>query len=445
MDTPFYAKPITISQNSANSVCDADCDCDCTRLNIFPDWNQDIPLITSTLTSVYLELTPACNSRCVGCSNVFIADKITRQMEASATPLDITAWQNIIGKLAPHINRLSITGGEPTLYKYFNQFIKLLDEYGLTYTLFTNARWLNPQETLHTLSRAKGLRGLLISLHGQDAATHEAFTLAPGSFAETLENIRLASQAGISLTLSSIINGYSYAQSEAIYKLGKSMGVRRVVFNRYVGLVDDPCAPAPSQLKQALTAIEAMRLAGKSVKLSTTVPQCFHSSSATGCGAGENFVTLDPWGNAKPCNHTPMILGNLRYDSVADIMGSSQLVYWRNLTPAHCTGCSAYSLCKGGCRAEAMLNQSHGDTLIQQPFSVAEGSGFYLIPDHLHPQLIQPISLDEVSANCSSTLFDECIRELDGSMTLKEVGMIYGQESLDLIGSLYQAGYVQFM
>ncbi len=453
MNKPFATEliilPPAFGMSDCDGDCDCNCDCDCDCLGRAPTWSKSSspPYALNpptTLTSAYLELTPACNSRCVGCSNVFINNKLTRQMEQSTAPLNVSVWREIIHKLSPHIKRLSITGGEPTLYRHFDNFINLLDEYDISYTLFTNARWLEPRKTIQTLKRAKGLRGLLVSLHGKDAATHEAFTMTPGSFDETLKNIHLATQSGISVTQNCIINRYTYAQSRQIYQLGKSLGVHKVVFNRYIGAVDDDCAPLPEQLKHALIEIEAMRVAGKAVKLSATVPQCFHPSAATGCGAGESFVTVDPWGSVKPCNHAPLILGNLRYDSLQTIMSGSQLDYWRNLLPSSCQSCSVYNICKGGCRAEAMLNRNQGDSLIQTPLSPKEDADLLLFPDYLRPLLTQPVDADAIAQDCGVP-FEEWVNTLDGSITLKDLGSAYGQRSLDTVGKMYKFGYVQFV
>ena len=398
-------------------------------------------------TNAYLELTPACNNRCLGCSNVFLTDKPTRRMEIAQAPLDIAAWRTILNKLTPTVESVSITGGEPTLYKYFDEFVGLLDDYGLRFTLFTNARWHNPEMTIADLGQTTHLNGLLISLHGQDASTHEAFTSISGSFQETISNIRLATKAGIPVTLSTIITRYSYDQTQAIYEFGRTLGVEKVAFNRYVGLPTDDSAPTPQQLKQALIEIERMRLGGANVKLTVTVPQCFHPSSATGCGAGETFITIDPWGNVKPCNHTPMILGNLRYDSLEVIMASQQLEYWRNLHPVGCNDCAAQAICGGGCRAEAMLNQTGGDTLIQGPFTEDKGvyQVFMVIPDYLHPLSTQEFSkvdfIDEVDRDMQQAL----AANLNGRVSLKELGAQYGQEMLDLVGTMHNEGVVEFV
>ncbi|RLC18096.1 MAG: hypothetical protein DRI57_08900, partial [Deltaproteobacteria bacterium] len=235
------------------------------------------------------------------------------------TSVSISEWRKILGKLVPHIDHVNITGGEPTQYRHFAEFIRLIDNASLTFTLFTNARWQHPPEIVETFRQARNLSGLLISMHGKDAETHEAFTQVQGSYDEAKENIELAIRNDIRVTLSCIITRHNCDQISEIYQQSQEMGARRLVFNRYVGQPGDNCAPTSAQLRQALSEIETLRVSGASVKVSGVVPQCFCTTSATGCGAGKTFITVDPTGNVRPCNHAPLILGNLRYDSLESI------------------------------------------------------------------------------------------------------------------------------
>lgn len=168
MPIPLSLKLITFMQNSTAN------DCDCYSTATSPKILANTYPFHLSPTTAYLELTPACNNRCLGCSNVFLTDKPTRHIEIAQAPLNIAQWRTILSKLAPQIDHVSITGGEPTLYKHFAAFTNLLAEFNLSFTLFTNARWYNPAHVIQALSQTNHLRGLLISLHGQDALTHEA-------------------------------------------------------------------------------------------------------------------------------------------------------------------------------------------------------------------------------------------------------------------------------
>jgi radical SAM protein with 4Fe4S-binding SPASM domain len=333
----------------------SDCDCGCSNESF-----QNYGL-------VFLELTPACNNRCQGCGNTFVSEHSRQIHKANYPLLTKKDWKTVISNLYPRVQRVNITGGEPTLYKDFFSILKHLDEYGLRYSVFTNARWRSPEKIILTFNELSCLGGLLVSLHGQTSILHESFTLISGSFSEAISNIKLAIKHGISIFLSCIITRYNYQYCREMYQFAQSLGVQSVVFNRYIGKIRDTCAPSFVQLHQAMADIELLREEGAAVKLSATIPQCFGENSTRACGAGKSFLTIDPWGNVKPCNHAPLILGNLTLQPLEEIIESTQSHYWENLLPETCTNCKDILICGGGCRAEAMLNQTNLDSLIQ-PF-----------------------------------------------------------------------------
>jgi radical SAM protein with 4Fe4S-binding SPASM domain len=386
-----------------------------------------------SLTTVHIELTPECNNQCAGCGNVFRHNQAGSYSQMNNEPLSISKWIKIINKFPSSIHHINITGGEPTLYPFFYEFIQMIDDFNLSFTLFTNARWLEPDAIVNQLVRFRGFSSLLVSLHGKDSISHESFTTSPGSFHETIANIKLAVRSGLAVTLSSIINRFNFDQIKDIYRLGRELGVRQTIFSRYVGTPEDPCSPSQEQIKYALAEIESMRVRGACVRLSVSIPQCFHFSCAVGCGAGISHITIDPWGNVRPCNYAPLICGNMLCESIETILKSEQFKLWQNFIPQTCRTCSAFSICRGGCKAEAMRNHLSKDSLIKSPFEPS--IKFTMVPDHFCPMLSNSVN------KCSLHAFTSY---LNGSMTLKDIGIKHGQEMLDIIGALHNHKVVEF-
>ena len=78
-----------------------------------------------------LELTTACDNHCTGCSNVFSAGRL---------PLSAVDWRRALSGLTSRAHVLKLTGGEPTLHPDFLEIIHAVEETGIPFTLFTNAR-----------------------------------------------------------------------------------------------------------------------------------------------------------------------------------------------------------------------------------------------------------------------------------------------------------------
>lgn len=410
-----------------NTAHGAQCDCNRTPLCAGID--------STNLTAIYIELTGSCNNRCDGCG---AASRRNLTLGTTTAPLPNVQWAEIARKLPPSIQRIHFTGGEPTLRKDLWQCLEAIrEDIPVDFALFTNGRWLDPSAIIDGFKPlSTDDSGILISLHGQDAVSHEAFTKISGSFAETLANIKRAIAAGIDVDVSCILTQHNCHQIRKFYKKVKNYGVRRVFFNRYVGKSTDSIAPPPNQLKHALAEIEALRLEGGDVGLSVSIPQCFHPSSAIRCGAGINYLAIDPAGNVRPCVHAPLILGNLLRESLDEILHSDKTKRWREYMPDPCRECAASDICGGGCKADALLNNRPHDTLIRQPFSKSN-SCYIVAAETLHPKIVS----SEISSiyHAAGRQFTA---ELAGQTSLKEIGTRYGQAGLDLIGKMVQGGAV---
>lgn len=402
-------------------------------------------LTLSSPVFAYLELTFLCNSRCPGCGNVFARD-------ALRPPLSAAQWREVLLKLKPHIFRLRLTGGEPTLHPEFEDIVGFIHELDIPFAIFSNGRWLDPERLVTFLRSIPQFSGFLISLHGATPAAHDAFTDVKGSFEETVTNIGLAIEAGLSVNTSTIITKQNYADIADIVQLSVGLGAQHAVFNRYVGQELDGISPSNEELKKAMQAIDEERETGARVKFSVCIPQCFYPSSSTGCLAGIAYFTIDPWGNVRPCNHAPLICGNLLEQSVEEIWNSKAMEYWRDLIPFQCQQCLELPKCHGGCRAQAMLLGLDKDPLIGKPVLTKPQepleelvlyeearplSRFAMRPEPFGYVLVQGNRVAPVSHEAKAVL-----DVLDGQTTLRQIERRFGEQALSFVGSLYRQGLV---
>jgi radical SAM protein with 4Fe4S-binding SPASM domain len=393
------------------------------------------PFVLSAPIYYSLELTPFCNSHCSSCGNVF---------ERRGAPLAAEGWLQVLARIAPHAESIKITGGEPTLHPAFEQIVRAVAELGVKFTIFTNGRWQVPEKLLGFLATLPREQfGLLISLHGPDAATHETFTQTPGSFEETCANIRRAAGAELRVHTSTIIMRQNYNRLSEMVALAKTLQAERAVFNRYLGPPMPAIEPDERQLRQAMRAIESLQKSGENVRYGNCIPQCFAPSSSTGCWAGVAYCTIDPWGNVRPCNHSSTLAGNILREPLEAIWQSETMNHWRALTPKQCRGCSQLDVCHGGCRALVEIRES--DPLIKEPVKIAKPPLELELYQHSRPALhckvqregfgfalIRGQSMEFLDPQAGALL-----DYLDGQHTLAQLQLALGQDALDLVGSLY--------
>lgn len=399
------------------------------------------------LVPVYysLELTAVCNSLCPVCSNVFMRQKDV---------LGATQWSQVLAQLAPHAQVFKLTGGEATLHPEFPAIIQAVAETGVPFALFTNGRWRDATAVIQLLKSIPTFTGMLISLHGSDAAAHEGFTHTPHSFAETCENIRQATAAGLRVHTSTVITQYNWQRSAEIVQLSQQVGAKRAVFNRYLGAAMPDLEPTEAELRGAVQEIERLiylhgRSPDFSVRYGNCIPQCFTPSSSSGCWAGVAYCTIDPWGNMRPCNHSPTLVGNLFEQPLETLWHNGTMTAWRGLMPTACISCAEFSVCRGGCRALVEIRQ--GDPLIGQVISVNSD----------HTQTMQLYEKSRPILNCTvkpepfgfslmrgHTLVqaapeaNSLLALLSGETTLDKIKEKFGQDGLDFVGTLYAKGLV---
>jgi radical SAM protein with 4Fe4S-binding SPASM domain len=449
---------------SSHRECACDCQCACPT-------DGAPTLVLSLPVAYYLELTPACNNRCPGCGNVYAADRTSSSLSPSicskgiarspSPSLSGAGWRDLIARLASHAHQFKLTGGEATLHPAFARIVHVVEDWGIPFTLFTNGRWSRPDALIRLLRDTVTCEGLLISLHGPDAATHEAFSGVPGSFDETVTNVRRAADAGLDVATSIVITRGNWDRLEQTLDLALGLGANHVVCNRFIGAPVVGVTPSQAQLRAAITTIESLRAAGRPIRFGNCIPQCFEASSSRGCTAGSTFATIDPWGRMRPCNHAPLIAGDLRTQPVEEVWQGEGLTHWRSLVPADCTTCPAFATCHGGCRAQALLVREIRDPLIQtspdvsrftlhasrlMPHEISLYAGLRPAGQFIHrfesgvSVLLHKSLVVPVPAGC-----DSLIPRLDGSMTLRQIERQYGSIAVDWIGALRQEGMVAWV
>ena len=139
-------------------------------------------LCAAELNFVWLEITQACNLKCLHC----YTGEIHKQ---SYNILNVEDWINIIDQLFNvGCRRIQFIGGEPCIYHNLITLINYAGEKGFEgITIFTNATIIN-NELIDCIK--KNNVNIRFSLYGHNANIHDSVTKINGSFNKTIENIK---------------------------------------------------------------------------------------------------------------------------------------------------------------------------------------------------------------------------------------------------------------
>jgi radical SAM protein with 4Fe4S-binding SPASM domain len=410
-------------------------------------------LVLSTPAFYSLELTPSCNNCCPGCCNVFIDATVPQATRDASPPLSAAQWRALLAKIHPHAERVRLTGGEPTLHPEFTEIVRVLAEFGISFSIFTNACWQHPDQLVALLKTTPQCVGLLISLHGADAETHEAFSGMPGSFAETVCNIRLAARAGLKVATSTVVFKQNFDKLADIVAFSAALGADHAVVNRYLGASLPAIEPSYAELQIAVQTAERLRREGARVKFGNGVPQCFVTNSSTGCLAGVAYCAVSPWGELRPCNHSPTVAGDLLTQPLEQVWRSAAMENWRSLMPRECeTTCSMYPTCHGGCRALIETRDDHRDPLRGAPLPLSPRSSKQVtLYESLRPIGLYHLRQEDFGVvllrgnKIAPLAFEDApiLAACDGIHTLRDIQQRFGARGLQIVVQLHQQGLIE--
>lgn len=304
----------------------------------------------------FIELTNLCEAKCPGC----VANNGKEKDQ-----LSVKQWEKILDNLNPSINSIRITGGEPTQYKYFGEFLQVLEKRGLKYIIFTNGLWNSPSNIIKLLKKSKKFGGFSFSLHGPNPASHQQFTGIEG-FDETVKNIKLAAKNGFHVQTNTVLGEHNKRNIKNFIKFAYNLGAYFMVFSRYIGPIRNGISIFKEELNALIQYLKNLKSAGAPVSIGHCLPFCY-SHLPNHCLAGQSFYHIGYRGELHPCSFSPSLMGNLLKESADKILKSKKSLKWIKDYPESCSGCVMIDVCAGGCRAIRDILGIRKDPLMWEP------------------------------------------------------------------------------
>jgi len=193
------------------------------------------------LTTAQIEVTAHCNWGCKFCP-------VAVDRKPSAT-MPMSLFEEIIEKISPYDTIRYVTFhfyNEPTLDRFFNERIAVLQEHGLLLRLFTNATHLT-ENKIETLKRAGVLYALVVNLPALKEEDFLGLTQSK-THARTLRNIDAAIESELPVEI--VVNGLGEDLSRRVSELRKRYEVRGVPVNST--LLSDRAGTVAGRYNQAI-------------------------------------------------------------------------------------------------------------------------------------------------------------------------------------------------
>ena len=178
---------------------------------------------------VEISLGYACSNDCIFCSET--RHRRRAGEDAPGSPLTTERILQAIDRLrADGGEHLTLLGGEPTVRK---DFLQILDHardigFGQVFMTTNGRRFADPAFTAEVASR--DILRITVSLHGPDAAIHDAITQRPGAFNQVIAGLENLRAAGLSVDLTAVICRQNQGQLGRLYDVHRRFSPGRMLW-----------------------------------------------------------------------------------------------------------------------------------------------------------------------------------------------------------------------
>lgn len=330
--------------------------------------------------SFVIELTKRCNNHCLYCymSEGPLNQNSDPQRSGEMKTAEIT---DIIARLCDEapVESIALSGGEPLLREDLPEILAFIRNKGVSPVVITNGTLLTREKIAATAGDVTFEITLLS--HRQEA--HDRLAGRRGAWSAVVEAMANVRQLRGSFVAVFVATKLNYMDVGKTAELAIALGANGLMYNRInLGAHNirhaDRLLPAPDMIRQNLDTLEELRSKYKlPVAVSVVIEPCvvdvrkykhLHFGWCPLAGEGSYF-TIDPAGNVRICNHSAVILGNLKRDRFTNIYYNHPYVRsFRDTWPAECEGCEPEmkAICCGGCKAAA--EQCYGTLAKVDPF-----------------------------------------------------------------------------
>jgi MoaA/NifB/PqqE/SkfB family radical SAM enzyme len=327
---------------------------------------------------IVLELTRSCNNACRHCYN-FWRDNghiLPRTGSELISRKDILFLINKV-KNDTALETVALSGGEPLLREEFPEILGDILDMGLQPVVITNGVLL----TDSVLKRLPGGIHFEITLLGHYAALHNMLA-GNDVFDVVIQNMARLERYGSYLTLAFVATKFNALDIQPTVELALALGAIAIMYNR-VNLSRGMRSYAREYVPPAAMLEESLGLLQDTVKkyelqaaCTIPVPPCVVDISRYPdiqfgfCPRGNEdaYYTIGCDGLLRPCNHSSLILGDLRRQGFAEIIsGDKCKSFWQRI-PTECLSCTnpLKDRCLGGCTAAS--DEFYGSQYRIDPF-----------------------------------------------------------------------------
>ena len=265
-----------------------------------------------SLDLLWLEVTQACNLKCVHCYE----GDIHKHCNNGLNSYD---WYNIVDQAKEiGVKNLVDIGGEPCLYRDINGLITKIVENDMHATIVTNATVIS-NSLMDLIIENKDKISVKVSIYGPNANIHENVTKVKGSFDKLVKNVRQLTNNGVKVKAAVIAMRENQDSLEETKDFVISIGMvytRFDVIRNVFGGTQDLHTPTNKDLIKKCQYTKPLFLPSKE--------KFYRNQYENSCWSGKLVITET--GDVLPCVFDRTnILGNICHKNLREIIDSNEV------------------------------------------------------------------------------------------------------------------------
>lgn len=315
---------------------------------------------TPYLERVFFEITNACNLSCSHCymSATYKARKVDE--------VPFEKIKEIIQKADQlGVYRMDFTGGEIFTRNDVNDILKLASDYYMVTNIFTNATMIT-EEQVEKLVEFGNIRTVFISLDDIVEDEHDEFRGVKGAFSNTINAINALKKTDIKVVANITLRPQNIDRiSQIIDYCRNDLGIDcRTAPILYVGR--GKCFENNNLTLDQIKMAMDITLKHKSRFVSGFCEDDMEDGKIIpGCGVGHKMVYIRSNGEICLCptlssrESKDFNLGNIYNDELQAVWNENSFLNTFRNSSCEKSDCKHMSLCRGGCRSRAFLNDGN--------------------------------------------------------------------------------------
>jgi radical SAM protein with 4Fe4S-binding SPASM domain len=313
------------------------------------------------IRAILFEVETRCNLACNYCYNCWkaVPDYPRGRLSTRKTIKMVRKMVQEAGA-----DQVALTGGEPLLRDDLPDIAAALTLQKTTVSVLTNGMLMTPEWASDL--RRTGVKLFQLTLLSMNPEVHDSHC-GEGAFQGIMNALEILRSAGARVAITVVVTRKTIEELPALMSFMRSIGQKNFLLNRYnpgghlvrEGRYDELMMSTAETQRMLDLAQDGAKRLGILPVVAVPIPPCvidrrrYPKLRFAGCAAATNdaYFTLDPVGNVRMCNHSPVILGNIFKQHFLEIANGPASTEWLTVKPDFCKPCPGWDACKAGCRA----------------------------------------------------------------------------------------------